>query len=492
MISTAMTVLFLLSQVTPIDIGSRLELMVDDYLIDHLMDGASFQLQHPVAREIVIVHDQPWEGSMCDYHTVFRDGERFRMYYTMADMEVLPEGGVRDKHPLFCGYAESRDGIHWEKPNLGLFEFNGSKANNIVWAGEGAHDFDPFIDTNPDCRPEARYKCVSLANKALWAFQSPDAIHWTPMAKNPIVTQGAFDTQNIAFWDSEHKTYRVYLRDFHNGIRDIRTSTSSDFEQWTDPVMLQFPGASDEPLYTNQVIPYYRAPHLLLGFPTRYTERTWSASMEALPDPGHRHRRSKASERFGTAITDGLFMSSRDGLVFKRWEEAFVRPGIERGDNWIYGDGYQNWGIVETHSDVPNAPNELSVYFIENNWKATCHLRRFTLRIDGFAAIHAPMSGGVFVTKPLLFSGTELALNFSTSAAGSIRVEMQDVDGHPLPGFALEDTPEVFGDAIDRVVRWKAGSDLRTLNGTPVRLHMIMKDADLYSLRFRDTVVAEH
>lgn len=475
-----------LAQPAPVDIGSRLELMVDDFLVDHLVGGASFQLQHPVPREIAVVHDQPWEGSMCDYHTVFKDGDLFRMYYTMADTEVLPEGGVRDVHPLFCGYAESRDGIHWDKPSLDLFEFNGSKDNNIVWMGEGAHDFDPFIDTNPACTPEARYKCVALANGTLSAFQSADAIHWSPMAKNPIITKGAFDTQNIAFWDSIHNTYRAYIRDFHNGIRDIRTSTSPDFENWTEPVMLQFPGAPDEALYTNQVMPYYRAPHILLGFPTRYTERAWSPSMDAAPDPEHRRRRAKASERYGTAITDGLFMSSRDGLTFKRWGEAFVRPGIERMDNWIYGDGYQNWGIIETKPDIPNAPNELSVFYIENNWKPSCHLRRFTLRIDGFVSVNAPMSGGEFVTRPLVFSGRHLALNFSTSAAGSIRIELQDAAGAPLPGFALDDAPEIFGDALDRVAPWKEGRDLSGIAGQPVRLRFVMKDADVFSFQFRD------
>ncbi|MCX5759770.1 MAG: hypothetical protein NTU83_14950 [Candidatus Hydrogenedentes bacterium] len=104
MAGVVISVLFLLAQPTPMDIGSRLELTVDDFLIDRLAGGASFQLQHPVPREVVLVHDQAWEGSTCDYHTVFKDGDLFRMYYTMADTEVLPEGGVRDKHPLFCGY----------------------------------------------------------------------------------------------------------------------------------------------------------------------------------------------------------------------------------------------------------------------------------------------------------------------------------------------------------------------------------------------------
>ena len=58
-------------------------------------------------------------------------------------------------------YAESRDGIHWTKPELGLFEFNGSKQNNIVWDGPGTHNFTPFLDTNPACPPDAKYKALA-------------------------------------------------------------------------------------------------------------------------------------------------------------------------------------------------------------------------------------------------------------------------------------------------------------------------------------------
>jgi hypothetical protein len=472
------------AQTAPIDIGSRLELMVDDYLIES-MNGASLQLHHPESREVVLSHDKPWEGSMCDYHTVFRDGDIFRMYYTSWNLDITPEGGARETHPLCCSYAESKDGKHWDKPNLGLFEFEGSKDNSIVWMGEGAHDLDPFIDENPNCKPEMKYKAVTFCDKALWAFQSPDAIHWTKMPKNPIITKGAFDTQNIAFWDAERGVYRVYLRDFHNGVRDIRTATSPDFENWTEPVQIQFPGAPDEALYTNQVKPYYRAPHLLLGFPTRYVERKWSSAIEALPDPEFRARRAKASERYGAAVTDGLFMSSRDGLVFKRWGEAFLRPGIERRDNWVYGDCYQNWGLIETTSDVPNAPNEISFFFIENNWKPNCQLRRYTIRIDGFVSVNAPRAGGEIVTKPLIFDGSKLTLNFSASAAGSIRVEIQDVDGHAITGYSLDETPEILGDSLDRVIAWKDGKDLTPLRGKPVKLRFALVDADLYSIQFR-------
>lgn len=472
----------------PLDIGSRLELLVDDYLIDSTTGDVSLRLHHPVPREIVMVHDEPWEGSGCGYHTVFRDGDIYRMYYKAWHLDPQ-QGKLNVPHDTFGAYAESKDGVHWVKPELGLFEFEGSKANNIVWMGRGSHDFTPFIDENPNCPSNARYKAIASAvsePRGALAFKSADGIHWSLMQELRVMTKGYFDTQNIAFWDTELGAYRAYIRDFHDGVRDIRTATSKDFIHWTEPVMIKFPGRPDVPLYTNQVKPYYRARHILIGFPTRYSERGWSPSMEALPDVGHRRLRSSSSDRYGMAVTDALFMTSRDGLTFNRWDEAFLRPGLRTKDNWAYGDNYIAWHVVETESTMENAPPELSLYATESYWTGDSSLlRRFTLRIDGFVSAHAGGDGGEFVTKPLVFKGEQLALNFSTSAAGVVRIEIQDEAGAPIEGFALEDAPEIFGDSLDRVAPWKDGNKLTRLAGKPVRLRFVMRDADLYSFTFK-------
>ena len=107
----------------------------------------------------------------------------------------------------------------------------------------------------------------------------------------------------------------------------IFPESSSTIFNWTDPVMIKFSDSADAALYTNQIVPYYRAPHLFLGFPTQYVDRKFSAAaMQALPDPDHRQKRMKFSPRFGTVITNGLFMSSYDGSNFHRWDEVFI-PG---------------------------------------------------------------------------------------------------------------------------------------------------------------------
>ncbi|MCZ6678599.1 MAG: hypothetical protein O7E52_15290 [Candidatus Poribacteria bacterium] len=466
----------------PIEIGNRLELFVDDYLIDEI-SGATRTLHAPQPQEVACVHDNPWEGSSSGYKTVFQDGDLYRMYYRGSHVIYTPDG-YHDPHPQVVCYAESHDGIHWTKPELGLIAFDGDKQNNIIWEGVGAHNFAPFKDANPDCKPDEKYKALGSGEGGLYAFKSADGIHWSLMKDQPVITRGAFDSQNLAFWDTLRGEYREYHRDFREG-RDIRTGTSRDFLNWSDPVWLEYAPERGSELYTNQVIPYYRAPHIFLGFPTRYIDRGWSESTKALPQLEYRRLRGSKSQREGTAVTDGMFMSSRDGYHFDIWPESFIRPGLRLRDNWFYGDNYQNWGLVETKSHIDGAPDEISIYASEASHQGDdCRWRRFTLRVDGFVSVQAPLSGGEFVTKPLIFEGAHLAMNFSTSAAGSILVEIQDESGNPIPGFGLDDCPEVFGDALERVVPWKNGTDVSQFAGRPIRLRFVLADANLYSIRF--------
>jgi len=481
-----------------IDIGSRRELLVDMALIDRLEGGAALRLQHPVMREITLVADQPWEGNMCGgYKTYFRDEDRFRFYYQAWNGVMTEQDGktVFAEAPIRIGYLESRDGIHWQRPRVGIIDFNGSTENNLVFDGfppfqRGVHGFAPFKDANPACLPEARYKAIGADNTwpcHLFALQSPDGVHWSLLREEPLEIAGAFDSQNLVFWDTLRGEYRCYFRDFTTDTfcRGIKTCTSPDFLHWTAGEWLEYPGAPVEQLYTNQIQPYFRAPHLLVGFPTRYIERSWSPSIEALPEVEHRRRRAQAAERYGAAVTDGLFMSSRDGRTFTRWGEAFIRPGLRPEGSWAYGDCYQGWGMLETESDIPGAPNELSFFVAEGYWRGSANaIRRYTLRMDGFVSLSAPLAGGTMVSPPLTFTGARLSLNLSTSAAGSAKVELQEADGTPIAGYTLDDCWEIIGDTLDYTVRWKQGTAVHGLAGRPVRLRVALHDADLYSYCF--------
>ncbi len=479
-----------------VNIGGRLELLVDDFLIEAMDGKTRLQLHRPERREIVLRTDEPWGGNASGYQSVFKDGDLYRMYYRTGHYRHSgPPAQALEDHPWFLCYAESDDGIHWCKPELGLFEFEGSTANNIIVTPEliaeiggcPAHTAT-FKDANPDCPPAEKYKIITVGSKprGLHVLVSADGIHFSLKSKEPFVTSGAFDSQNLVFWDSVRGEYREYHRDFRDGVRGIRTAVSPDLKQpFPEPQWLVYPDSPVMALYTNQIQPYYRAPHIFMGFPKRYNDRGWSEPMLALPELDERLARAKAHPRYGTTITDGVFMTSRDGLTFNRWSEAFLRPGPRKKDSWVYGDNFIFWGMVETESHLGHAPNELSLYAVEGYWEGICtDFRRLTMRVDGFVSAHAPYSGGEIVTKPVIFEGGNLTLNVETSAMGSIQVELQDAEGNPIEGYTLDDCPPIFCDDLCYVVRWDNGGDVRPLEGKPVRLRFVLKDADLYAFQF--------
>ena len=146
--------------------------------------------------------------------------------------------------------------------------------------------------------------------------------------------------------------------------------------------------------------------------------------------------------------------------------------------NWVSRSNYPAWGIV------PTGPSEMSIYVGRHNGQKSVHVTRYTLRTDGFISVHAPYAGGEMITKPICFTGKQLEVNYATSAAGGIRIEIQDAAGKPIPGYAVDNALELMGDEIERTVVWRQGADVSRVAGHPIRLRFVMKDADLYAIRF--------
>ena len=447
-----------------LDIGSRRELFVDDFLVDRFGGDARLELQRPTPREVVLVTDRPWEGNTSAYFTVFQDGRRYRMYYRGSHFD---EKNRRATHPEVTCYAESSDGLHWTRPELGLFEFGGSRQNNIVWAGPGTHNFTPFLDTNPGAEAEARYKALASdgagRKHGLYAFQSPDGIHWKLMQEEPVITAGAFDSQNLAFWDPVRKQYRAYWRIFTEGVtaggvwrpggyRAIRTATSADFLRWGPHADLTYADTRLEHLYTNAVRVYERAPHLFIGFPTRFH-----------PERGEQ--------------VEPIFMSSRDGVHFRRFAEPVipVTAPEDRGGN---RSNYMTWGLVR----LPGDDRHYSVYATEAYYRGPAgRVRRFTYRVDGFVSVRARQ--GELVTKPLRFQGNWLSVNYA-APEGEVRVEIQDASGVPIEGYRASQCVALRGDAIEQGVAWQKGADVGRLAGQPVRLRFVLRNADVFAFTF--------
>lgn len=473
---------------TPLNIGNRRELFWDDALIETSRTTAEARLHAPRREEIVLRHDAPWEGDGCNAHSIIRDGDRYRMYYLAWKM--LDEGVTQHAaRELVVCYAESRDGLHWEKPALGLCAYAGSRDNNILLDKTNCDQHDMpyvFLDENPACPVSERFKMIRKGpDRFLTCYVSEDGIHFRKGW--PLTNQGAFDTQNIALWDPARNAYLAYIRNFHErssavktgktGIRDIRWMTSPDFRTWSEPQLLDFGGAEDYPLYVNAVQRYARAPHQLIGFPSRYVEReAWTPNYDQLAGAELRRKICTVHPRYGLSTTDCVFMTSRDGTVWTRYDEAFLRPGIERVNNWVYGDGFVVPALIETPSPLPHAPAELSLYTFENHWRMIpAELRRYTMRMDGFVSRHAGYGERRLVTRPFVFEGSSLSLNFSTSARGYVFVTLRSPD-RPLASC------ELFGDTLDRRVPFDG--DLAALAGREVVMELALRDADVFAFQF--------
>ncbi|MDP6982933.1 MAG: hypothetical protein QGG05_07590 [Candidatus Latescibacteria bacterium] len=442
-------------------IGSDRQLLFDDLWMEDSED-VTRRLHSPVRREIAIAAENPWEQGGVSYMVAEAEQEGYRAWYR-CDCEMPPT----DRRQPLIAHARSVDGIHWEKDPVGLLEFEGSTANNLIWTGPG-NNLSPFRDDAPDIPADERYKGIVRA-KQVYALASPDGFHWKHLQDEPILREQPFDSHNIAFRDPWTGKYVIYARgvggrgDVKGGVRWIRRFLSDDFRNWDEGQLIDVGFEPDEHLYTNACVPYERAPGTYLMFPSRFVNER-----EPIPD-----------WEYGPGVNDITFLASRDGLHFDySFREAFVRPGPDP-DNWHERAIYMERGILQT------SPTEISMFGMEN-WRmpGVC-IRRYSLRTDGFVSVNAGFAGGTFTTPVFTFEGDQLEVNYSTSAVGAIGIELQQADGTPIPGRTLVDAGDVYGDEVDGVYAWNGASDVTAWAGKPVRMQVALKDADLFAFRFR-------
>ena len=452
-------------------IGRRIEPFVDGFLIDKL-DGVRRELQHPERREVVLTCDAPWESEIVGFTSIVQLEDRIRLYYRASTDRVLGED-------FQCiAIAESFDGgFRFERPSLGLVEYDGSRDNNLIASGEQPTVPPPFLDTNPACREDERFKGLTSKWRKLWAMTSADGLSWRLMRDRELDMAGTFDTINTAFWDSKIGAYRSFTRFFRDvnfgaeevdllgadtvAVRSIQSSTSPDFIEWTEPTPHTYNDSHDyTQLYTNATVPCPGAEHLYLSFPNRYVQHR-------ILDRGHEH----------PGVNDALFMCSRDATRWNRYLEAWVRPGLD-AYNWTERNNYPVWGIVET-SDV-----EWSIFVSEHYRRpgVPVRLRRLAIRPYGFISLRGDYDGGRVRTHPFEFTGEDLFINASTSAAGGIRVSVLDEHGRDIDGYGSSDMEEFFGDSVDARIRW-GEKRLGSLALRPIRLSISLCDADLFAIR---------
>lgn len=469
---------------------NRRELFVDDAIIE-TATGVEYRLGVPRVAGTALRLDRPWEGRWGAYLTIVSDGTWYQMYYRGGF-------GASRNQDLTC-YAESPDGITWERPALGLHEFNGSRENNIVmpmgeptWA---THNFSVFYDGRPGVPREERYKAVgggmgssaqlkaSGVIRGLYRFASADGKTWRPLPLEPLFTGYALDSQNVLTWLPAEQCYAIYLRTWtgdrkgerlaYNSIRTIARSTSKDFITWSEPVRMVFDQGPVEDLYTNATQPYFRAPHILIALPFRFVRDRRVLDEATL-------KRFEIDPSMWKGASDAILMTSRGGTHYQRkFMESFVRPGIDPS-SWAARSNMPAHGIIQT------GPTELSFFIVRGYSSNQARIERLALRLDGFASLHAGYDAGFAVTRPMQVDGRRISLNLSTSAIGSAKVVLLDEAGKEIRGFGEADARELVGDAIDLSAAWSGAPPLEQLKGRTVRIKFLLRDADLYSFAVTD------
>ncbi len=447
-----------LAALGPVALGSRRELFLDSFLIAELR-GVQLRLGQPVDAGTALSFDHPWEGRFTNYATVIAHQGRYRLYY-----RGVPSAGAdgRDQE-VYC-YAESSDGVKFTRPDLRIHPARGT---NVILAGTPPlqHNFSPFLDR------DGTYKGLAGTNKSgLVAFQSSDGIRWSTIRPEPVLTGGAFDSQNISFWSESEGRYVCYYRTFkqigNTRYRWVSRAVSRNFLDWDKQGELDFGDAPPEHLYTNQTAAYFRAPHLYVSLCARFF-------------PGKQVLSDAEAKAIGVDpayfkdCSDAVLMSSRGGLRFDRtFLEAFLRPGLGLS-NWVSRSNYPALNLV------PAGKEQMAFYVVRDYGQESIQLRRYVLRLDGFASVAGAYRGGELITKPFTFTGSQLEVNFATSAAGSITAHLESP-----AGVSLAVSESMTGDSTARNLRWRSRDGLGEWSGKAVRLRVLLRDADLYSIRF--------
>jgi hypothetical protein len=478
----------------PLEIRDGRQLFIDDFIVAS-SDGLTRVLHRPERHPAnpVITGAEPWERWMVevDGRPVLYDEEsqELKMWYVAPLLDKAAPTGTRYKT---C-YATSKDGVHWTKPALGLTEWQGSRSNNILPWGDNWMRRPNVIKDVDDPDPERRFKMTYVdvvdakpgetiagstynanwpGRTALMKGYSRDGVHWRRNGDGKPWFRDAHNS-NLLGWDPRVRRYVLFPR-FPVPPKDgggrartgVGRSVSADFVEWSEPEPAILPGPDDAGKDFKGLAAFHYA-EMYLGLLWVFDDDNTAEAELAASRDGVEWRR----------VAPGKFLFPKGSST--AWDCEWILPNapvVWKDRIWIYYTG----------SNVPYGKflHKEESDWVENGRRMQRAIGLATLPLDRFVSLHAASLGGELVTKPVKLSGARLALNCSTGAAGSLRVEIQDAAGRAVPGFALDDAVPITGDAPDRVVTWKKGADLGPLAGRAVRLRIAARDADLSSLRF--------
>ncbi len=409
----------------------------------------------------VVEPERPWEEvRVYTYGSVMRDPATggFRLWY-MAHSRVL--------------YATSADGISWNKPSLGVQDYEGSKANNIVFLNLHSPS---VIEDRATADPAKRLRMIGNVGGKYYGAYSADGIRWYGRTEQPLFL--GTDTNTLT-QDPRTGEFMAFFKKKSNDVpgRVVWLTRSRDFVTWSEPKLVfhadeednrwaKGPGQGTE-VYNMSVVPHATG---FLGFPTifRVMERL-SAEVKL----------GNGQSRFNGPI-DVQLATSTDG---EHWARTTPRVNVvPRGVPGSFDGG----AILGVTSTVVDSAEETWMLYTAIN---TGHggpippkrltLGRATWRLHGFASLDAGPTGGQVLTRPLLISGGKLLINADASR-GRLRMALMEVDGGEVPGFGLGDFEVLQTNATKAEARWKTGRDIPT--DRPFRVVIELSNSRLYSL----------
>ena len=466
----------------PVSMQSGLrQLFVDDHIIAETAN-LKRRLHQPDkdAGNPVLTPERPWEGEMITiYGSVIHDQDEatYKMWYQAFEGMESHENAAKKRRTC---YATSSDGIHWERPNLGILEYSGSRANNIVFNHELQTYYGEVhnvIQDREDPDPQRRYKMTLCCGDGVtwpgsyFSATSPDGLHWTP-TKKPIITyEGQTPDISHLVKDPISGKYRLYCRIIMKrpgvALRDppeccgraVGLMESEDFINWTTPEPVLLVDEDDPPgsdAHRMMVIPYegmyLGVMEFYMAVPP-YTNMTWQLT-------------SSRDGRHWQRVADRATFLPAGGMG--DWDPHFLSfsdvPIIDDQEMWFYYGGRRHWNerVVEPDTGI-YGPH-------------TGAIGRAKLRRDGFCSMDAPCRGGYLTTVPLLLPPGELHLNVK-SDFGEARVEVVEADG----GQRLASSDTVTVDSCDVVARFPTADDVPAWQSRPVRLQFHLKNANLFS-----------
>ena len=458
----------------PLQVGTAKQVFIDGRFIAN-SENVKLVVNKPrITGEKLIVPDKPWEDFYIgSYISVIQEDDRINMWYRTTDKR-----GLNDLNGI--AYAYSIDGgATWIKPNLDIIEYEGSTNNNLVLTG--IHGSTVFRN-RPDAPVSEKYcmfvgqskgtKPKEYPNKA---FYSADGLHWQATGKVPFLDVSGLskyhyfhlDSQNVTFWDSRLEKYVMMLRINDGSTRTVGRTQSDIFGDFPTPEIVLRPDKDDlsnMDFYTSATIQYPWAADAYYMFPATY----YITSMQK-----------------NDGSIDIQFAASRNGI---NWLRPDRRPIIRLGFDGQWRDGVQYAGYgISRYND------ELSLYYtgtdvthgayFERGYKGGI-ITRAIYRLDGFMSVDASYTGGEFITPTLVFGGDRLEINFDGSAGGWARVEIQDENSKPIPGFTEKDSDNISGNSVRKPVSWAGKSSVSSLKGKQVKLRFVMRNAKLYAFQF--------